>query len=409
METELGNGFVYDGIIFKGRLRNIGSCHDGSKVGKLNEVDSLYVLEENDIRIEGTNNPRCYRIFMYKNSEKYEILPRCIRKEFTEAYSRVVSKLAVPQPLKHGGFQTPCYSGLRYNGPAATSQFLTKDNSLLTWDITPTFCLPRKHEVYQEVRKVVHERILVVNTNKLFGESDIHLIPDAAENLWRLSTAQLETDILRELLSSVAPLIQKQALSYCKVVSNQLKKWNSQYLSCKPSPGRDVGLNVLKELDVYREGQAEHQKNANGESLNTKLRYSHIWIPPENREAYSEDQKAYVSINTAAIKHILLAAALEHPKVLSPQQDMELVVNLMRRVFQELASASNCTYHAFLSGLTIPHLSIMASQEDHKMDLAMAIKEQCRTLRTTTMAKVHNGCKTAMHTTSNRGLRLPVI
>ena len=391
VETYLGNGFVCDGINFKGRLKNIGSCHDGSKVGKMNEVDSLYVLEENNFHVEPTDKPRCYRIFMYRNSEKYEIVPRKIREEFAEAYSRVVSQLDVPQPLKHGGFLAPCYSGLRYNGPAATSQFLTSDSSLLTWDITPTFCLPRTHGVYGEVRKLV-QPILTENSDKLFGETDIHLIPDAGANLWRLSTAQLETEILRELLSSIAPL--KQALSYCKVLSSQLKKWNCEHLRCRAFQGTDLSLSILRELEKNGESQPEYQWNAKSESLSKKLRYAHIWIPPEKRTCYSEDEKGYVSINTAAIKHILLAAALKHPEVLSPKQNMELVINLMQRVFQELGSSSNFSSpHAFLSGLSIPHLSILASQGDHKMELAMAVKGQCRMLRSMAMSKVSTNYK----------------
>ncbi len=394
VERKLGNGFVSDGITFKGVLRDIGSCHDGSKVGKLNEIDSLYVLAEKNIQVEKAEKPSYYRIYVCKNSEKYEIIPRNIRKEFADAYSRVVSKVAVPKTLKHAGFQAPCYSGLRYNGPAATSQFLTKDRSLLTWDITPTFSLPRTHEIYREVRKLV-QPILSVNWDKLFEEPDIHLIPDPAENLWRLSTARLETKILRELLSSVAPV--KQALSYCKVLSSCLKKWNSEYLSCKASPSKDLCLNILRELDEYRKDQAENQRDANGESLNKKLRYAHIWIPPEKRDVYNEDEKAYVSINTAAIKHILLSAAVENLEAFSPKQNMELVIELMHRVFQELGSASNFSSpHAFLGRISIPHLSILASQEDHKMELAMAVKGQCEILRATTMTKVSMRSKTAL-------------
>ena len=156
----------------------------------------------------------------------------------------------------------------------------------------------------------------------------------------------------------------------------------------------NLSRNIIKELEEYREGQPACQRKANGESLNKKMRYAHIWIPPERREVYNEDQKAYVSINTAAVKHILLASALEHPKAFTPQHNMELVIDLMQQVFQELGSASHFSSpHALLSGLSIPHLSILASQEDHKMKLAMAVKEQCRTLKETTMSKVSTECK----------------
>ncbi len=121
----------YDGIKLSGQLKNIGSCQDGSKVGKMNEADSLYVVDEN-ITVESTTIDGAYRILGEQKHQNFEIKPRCMREQFATGYEEVISKVPLPDCLRHGGYKSPDYSGLRYNGPAATSQFLAEDNSLLT-------------------------------------------------------------------------------------------------------------------------------------------------------------------------------------------------------------------------------------------------------------------------------------
>ncbi len=192
--AELPKHTVLDGIKSNGQLKNIGSCQDGSKVGKMNETDSLYVLNADNIIIE-KGKDEAYRIFRKQNHLICEIKPRSIRKEFANGYAEVVSKLPLPGCLKHAGYRSPDYSGLRYNGPASTSQFLTEDNSLLTWDMTPTFCLHIEDIMHQEVRKIL-QPALETNRETMFGDLRIHLFPDSNDDIWRLSTAQLEADLL---------------------------------------------------------------------------------------------------------------------------------------------------------------------------------------------------------------------
>ncbi len=150
---ELANHFAYEGIKLRGRLSDIGSCHDGSKVGQMNEVDNLYVLES-DIIIEKSNPKGLYRIFI--NCNKHEVVPRSIRDQFADVYGDIISRHSLPEWLGHSGYNSPCFSGLRYNGPAATSQFYVKinsENTLLTWDMTPTFALSQQCQVHRDVRK----------------------------------------------------------------------------------------------------------------------------------------------------------------------------------------------------------------------------------------------------------------
>ncbi len=374
----------YDGIKLSGQLQNIGSCQDGSKVGKMNEADSLYVLDA-DISVVKTNTGGAYRIFWEQKNQNCEITPRSMRDQFAKGYEEVISNAPLPNCLRHAGYKSPPgYSGLRYNGPAATSQFLTEDNSPLTWDMTPTFCLAKGHITYQEVRNII-QPALEANPETMFGDMRIHLIPDANDDIWRLSTAQLEADLLRELIPPLAPM--RQALSASKALASEVKIWNVKNLTLPVCSAG--GLGIMGELEAYLQ---RGDKNLE-ERLNQKLRYAHIWIPPAERSQYHEDEKPHVSINTAAIKHILLAEALKNPAAFAGKEDKELVRELMILVFNTLGDPTQFSSpHAFLKGTSIPHVSVLSSQAENKMALALSIKEQCRFLVSGAMTKVSQIC-----------------
>ena len=381
--AELAKCVEYDKIKLQGQTKNIGSCHDGSKIGKMNEVDSLYVLDKDNIVVE-ENADQLFRIIWKDNSANFEILPRCLRNQFASAYADVISKLPLPNCMKHAGYRSPGYSGLRYNGPAATSQFLAEDKDrnqrLLTWDMTPAICLDREHASCIKVRELI-QPILQRNPDKMFGETSIHLIPDANDELWRLSTAQLEADLLREIIPSVAPM--KTALSCSKALASRLKKRNSKHVT----PPECLGgyQEIMKDLNSYLEKPEKKME----ERLNQLLQYAHVWVPPDKRKLYHEDEKACVSINTAAIKHILLAAALKEPEAFSAKDNEDLVVRLVKLVFTTLGDPSEFSSpHAFLEGVRIPHLSVLSSQAENKMALALRVKHQCRMLVSGTMMKV---------------------
>ncbi len=385
---ELTKCFKYDGVSMGGQLNNIGSCHDGSKVGRMNEVDSLYVLDNEDILVEETTKAGFYRVFLKQGAARREIVPRKIRNHFADVYCDLVSRLPLPDCLEHGGIKSPRYSGVRYNGPAATSQFLTcqgeQDKSLLTWDVTPTFCFPRDHPIHREVTRLI-EPIIRKISDRMFDKTDVHLVPDASQNLWRLSTAQLEADILRELHPNT-PM--KKALSFCKVLSSRLKKWNAEHLKFPTTEDGSDARHILKELDNYLGHLDELEKSA-GDLMNRKMRYAHIWIPPGKRKLYNEDEKSYISINTAAMKHIILRAALAKPEAFTASGDMDLVVELMQQVFQALGNTFSIP-HALLSGCSIPLFSVLGQAAEQKMAMAVCIQEQCRTLLSTAMTKVRN-------------------
>ncbi len=388
VQAELRKSFQYvqypnAGITLRGNFKSIGSCHDGSKVGKMDEVDSFYVLEGDNIVVEPAGPFGVYRVYWKNGSTKFEIEARSIRNQFADVCDKIISELPLPTCLRHGGYNSPQHGGLRYNGPAATCQFLTKDNSLLTLDMTPTFRLPGNEDVYDCVEKLL-DPICKATADKMFDQTDIHLIPDCAENLWRLSTAHLEANILR-ILPTAAPA--KQALSYCKILLRKLKEWNAPNCIGFSSEMPDVFNRLMKELEEYREGSSKCKTMA--QRLSKELRYAHIWVPPEKRKLYQEDQKSYISINNAAVKYILLSAALELPEAFSDKDNMDLVLKLMKHVFEVLGDSSRVSVpHTFLRMIDVPHLSILASQEKHKMSAGLLIKEQCRTLALETMSMV---------------------
>ncbi len=215
----------------------------------------------------------------------------------------------------------------------------------------------------------------------MFGDMAIHLIPDANTDIWKLSTAQLEADLLRELIPSVAAM--RQALSNSKVLASEVKTWNSENLSPPICLAR--ALDIMKNLDGY----LESREKPLGERLNKELRFAHIWIPPEKRKQYHEDEKPHVSINTAAIKHILLAVALKNPAAFAEKEDKELMLELMILVFNTLGDPTQFSSpHALLKDAKIPHVSVLSSQAENKMALALGIKEQCRFLVSGAMTKV---------------------
>ncbi len=259
VEDKLRKAFQYvqmpcSGVSIKGTLENIGSCHDGSKVEKMDEVDSFYVLESDNIKVEQVCDSGLYRIFWEDCSTNFELEACKMRNQFADACDKIISELPLPACLRHGGYNSPQHSGLRYNGPAATPQ----DDELLTLDMTPTFRLPRTENIYQEVKELL-DPIRKVITDIGWGKTDIHLIPDGGENLWRLSTAHLEANIIR-ILPKIAPV--KQALSYCKILLSKLKKWNAQTCEGFTSETDAVLGCVMKELDEYMDGQRKSEEAA---------------------------------------------------------------------------------------------------------------------------------------------------
>ena len=387
VSNKLSKAFTYENTLLPGQLKDIGSCWDGSKVGSVNEMDSLYIIEGVNITIRPSHKHGIYHVYLGKGPILCEIEPRKLRDVFADKYSELVSQVELPSCLKHGGYNSQGsglpnngYSGVRFNGPAATSQFLTKNKTLLTWDMTPVVVLTDAEEIQEGVWQSM-QPIITDNPDKMFSPSDVHLIPDAIDNIWRISTAQMEAELLR-VLSREAPM--KTALSFCKVLSSLLKKWSQLYKVDLIS-----GVNVVKELDEYLGILGMSGKTQVMDILNRKMRFAHIWIPSTMRDKYHEDSKSSISINNAAVKHILMKAAYKLKGAFAPKANTELVTKLIRIVFETLGNDDvYSSEHALLEGIRISHFSVSPSMASEKQAMARDVCRQCRTLLRETMTEV---------------------
>ncbi len=393
--SNLAKKLTYENLPLPGRLSDIGSCIDGSKVGSANEMDSLYIMDGNNYIIEKSDKRGLYRVYVEIDSTRHEIQPRRLREQLAKKYSELISRLKLPDCLANAGYRSSVehshdpqllnsgYSGVRYNGPAVTSQFLTKDKTLITWDITPVVVL-RDGEIQARVRKSKSmQAIIADNTEKMFPPNDIHLFPDATTNIWRLTTAAMEADVLCRMSSHAAF---KEAFSSCKVLSTNLKGWRDKNIKFD-----DVTLlvDIVGALTRYNAMDGSAEKTEEGEVLNRMMRFAHIWISADKRDEYNEDKKSAVSVNNAAVKHALLRAASDTKGAFVPPKNPALVTKLIRTAFEELGDdKSYSTEHAFLPEMRISHFSVAAGMASQKHNLARDIIQQCKTLVYEAMTEV---------------------
>ncbi len=396
--VRLSNEFAYNNVSLTGHLVDIGSCMDGSKVGAVNEMDSLYVIQGTNLILAQAEKQGTYHVFLEKGFAKIEIQPRRLRDELATKCNEVISQMKLPSCLEHGGYnisppsdlsamcseksylEKSGYSGVRYNGPAVTSQFLTNDHTLLTWDITPVVALNNAVDIQQAVRESI-QAITADNPDRMFPPSDVHLFPDSVENLWRLSTAQLEADVLGRL-SRIAPF--KEAFSSGKVLVSSLKRWNDEN---RQSVSPDV--DIAKELMQHQQMTSSTAKRGATQILNNKMKFAHIWIPAGVRDRFHEDTKSDISINNAAVKHIMLKAACRMKGAFAAKKNPAIEKELMRTAFEVLGNDESYTSeHAFLKGMRISHFSVAPRVASQKLTLSRDISQQCKTLLSEVMTEV---------------------
>ncbi len=376
--------FQFGGEHLQGRLQYIGSCWDGSKIGRVNEIDSLYVMSDKHIVAKKTEKDGLYRLYLRRGSCRFELVPLEINRKFADMLDSVQRSVKLPAFLRHGGYASPRYSGVRYCGPAVTSQFtMAADGNLLTWDVTLAF--PMDKRIRQQVRNMI-QPIYAENTNKLFPHWELHLVPDLVENLWQVSTAWMEAEILRLLPSEAAA---KRALSGCKALAHMLHQWNKNH---HPDSSPDAVANVhttdlMQKLTEYRREKDSKKKCYLRKYLNVQMRCAHIWIPAGHRKTYGEVEKDAVSINTAALKHIILKQGLHTPGAFSPDNTGDLTTNLIQNAYSVLGDATNpdsaCSPHALLEKAfrtTIGQFSALPTCEGDRAKLISTIQWQCQQL-----------------------------
>ncbi len=220
-----------------GRLAQIGSFYDGSKTGRLNEMDYLYVVSEPSLKIRPVDSdPNQFRIWV----KGKEVKPRELNESLITAMQRILSGQALPGNWRHGGYASPEFSGVRCNGPAITAMFCNENESHISLDVSVAFQLTSKMQqnadFLPELRYVC--RSLTDSVQNIQGEltrtqmsANLHLIGNLVDDTWQPTTALAEAEILHALSPDCCL---KRALEICKAIASKLQAWyenNNTYVN----------------------------------------------------------------------------------------------------------------------------------------------------------------------------------
>ncbi len=151
-------------------------------------------------------------------------------------------------------------------------------------------------------------------------------------------------------LARIAPF--KEAFSSGKVLASCVKTWNDEHR--RPvSPAVDIAEEWVQHQAMDRSSQ----KTEAIQILNNKMKFAHIWIPAHPRVKFHEDKKSDISINNAAMKHIMLKAAFKIKGAFAAKKNPKIERELLRTAFEILENdESYRSEHAFLPGIRISQL-----------------------------------------------------
>ncbi len=209
---------------FSGHLVQIGSCWDGSKVGRVHEMDCLFVIDDNPIDLETTGKLGEYKLFFRGE----ELNPRKVNIEFADYLEPIVNDIQLPPNIRHSGYAHPRFSGLRFNGPAVTSLFEYRpeqgDAVQISLDLTLAFPVDQNNTPVRDLCIRVQEKVAHIakeSTSKQLATSQVHVVPNLVKEIWQLSTAFLEANILRDLPKNSSV---NNTLHNCKGLIHKLEK-----------------------------------------------------------------------------------------------------------------------------------------------------------------------------------------
>ncbi len=195
---------------FAGDLIGTGSFHDGTKIGRANEFDFLFQLRNTSFRMQldsqknltfkvmsdcvhdGAFSEMCKKV----HGKCYLISERFYR-TFAGHVNAALKTIELPSKMRHAGFCSPRFSGVRKCGPAATIpiyfQHRGGEEVLITIDISPA--LPVSFVDIQQAANIQWPLSMLDQLNEN-ETAQIHLIPGDRSLLWRLSTAKLEVNYM---------------------------------------------------------------------------------------------------------------------------------------------------------------------------------------------------------------------
>ncbi len=382
---------------YSGSLFQIGSFYDGSKTGRLNEMDCLYVVSESDVVVQQIQSSRGhFRVYVKGTKVK----PREINQKLIVAMRETLSEITLPDGWTHGGYASPEFCGVRCNGPAVTAMFSNNEETDISLDVSIAF--PLSDRLQEELdfpgQLKDHCQSLTVTVSDIQSEvhrtaiapTDLHLIGNIIDNTWQPTTALAEAEILRILDIDCSV---KGTLDICKALSSKQQKWyeaNNTYSEkltgvenyAIPARMRRVSTNTKRELtlenlNTYRKTDPGNKENLR-DKLNVEMAFQHIWLSSTDRQDYKEVLKAEASINTAAIKHIILKTALQMKGTFSGHNKTHRDC-LVRAVFEELSDPTSVYIpHAILGGVQLPKFSLSVNLSHVKDDVVGDLQEQCQ-------------------------------
>ncbi len=140
---------------------------------------------------------------------------------------------------------------------------------------------------------------------------------------------------------------------------------------------------VLAHLNSHRESGGKKKGR-----LKAVLPYEHIWLLSKDRVQFKEVLKSDASINTAAIKHIILNTALGIRGAFS-KRSQTCRDRLIRAVFEDLADVDTVHVpHALIEGVQLQKFSITASLSSIQQNVIHDLQEQCKTILDHGLGKV---------------------
>ncbi len=391
---------LQDTFPHEGKLIGIGSCFDGSKKVGVNDVDAHFRMDEKEIVIgesklyESFNLfSNCGEIHVHKNGA--ELDAESIHRQFLCAVNKVVSEMELPEEWAHGGYATPYFSGVRCNGPAVTALFrrppaITQDTAICTIFPTPrtpvisidiSLAIPLTHDLQVRSHFFSFPYDLKCKWEKYFSvrgpEFVPYLVADPIENVWVPTTVRFETELLYRFQSSVM----MNALRACKglVETMTIKE-------CQIPQRKTVNFIMGEFLDRILVGYFPERHPEQYYFLNRCMPYLHGFLTATRSENYSEKPKHCISINTAAVKHIILKEAITGRVEHAFDDDctsckIKCKDALVQAVFKELADESSFyTQHAFFDDQWISKFSTSVPVTDIKEDLAYGTQQECQVI-----------------------------
>ena len=364
-----------------GQITSIGSSWDGTKVGHLDEVDTLYILNKDQLTIlpgeHGEVDMENFRVKWkggeYSASELAEL--------FANALDEAL-RTDSPKGMEHNGYAAPRYSGIRASGPAVTVLFRTATNigpmemkRMVSLDIT--LALP--YSYIQSDQQAVMDGIdawsskYITSTNdKPIDAVEPHVIPCRVRKGWKPTTAHVEANVLHELDRHCA---MKKAHTLLKCLMKKVDTFNHTHRLFHVDVDEStphLQLTKLIEQSVCLDDI---------DQVNRCMRYGYILLSPEERDKHNELKKKNISVNAAAAKQILFHNATEEDY--KPGcADQSRALTLMKMVIADIAEThslfvDNHIHHSFPP---ICKLSVQETLGGKFVELANAILGQYDTL-----------------------------